>query len=80
MTLYTAVPIDIVMAGFDAERSAAVTMEIEVGGIVMEVEPVDARSARIVRLLRCELNDYLNNAYMPGQLVRFTPFLDKDNP
>lgn len=73
MTLYTTMPLEVVLDGLHQEREA--DLEVEINGILMQVAPVDASSARIVRLLRCSLNDYLDPAYAPGQMIHYKPAL-----
>ncbi|WP_260399925.1 YlzJ-like family protein [Peribacillus simplex] len=39
----------------------------------MEVEPMGEEQARIVRLLDCGLEHYLNSSYAPGSIIRYIP-------
>ncbi|MNU10860.1 hypothetical protein D3C72_2582700 [compost metagenome] len=50
-------------------------LEVSVNGINMQVEMVEGGQARVVRLLSCNANDYLNPAYSPGSLLEFQPYL-----
>ncbi|AJY76623.1 YlzJ-like family protein [Paenibacillus beijingensis] len=69
MTLYTNMPLELVLDGFHGERPSLMT--IRINGVVMEVEPVAPGTGKIVRLLECDLYQYLNAQYAPGELVSF---------
>lgn len=69
MTLHTVMPMELVLQGFDVDPEA--THEVQVKGIKMEVIPVAPGMGRIVRLLDCTLNDYLNPQLNPGSIVHY---------
>jgi hypothetical protein len=71
MILYTEVPLDAVLEGWDAPRPAAAEMTIN--GVPMQIEPLSPFHGRIVRLLSPDPMHYLNPAYAPGQLIEFKP-------
>ncbi len=71
MTLYSIVPEDQVLAGLDDMKS--VTQHIEMNGITMEVEPLNAQQAKIVRIYSSNVQDYLNPNHTPGQIINFLP-------
>ncbi len=73
MTIYTNMPIELVLSGVDQPRQAE--MEIEINGVLMQVAPLNATSGTIVRLLNCPLQTYLNPAYAPGQLIQYHPVI-----
>lgn len=73
MTIYTSMPIELVLSGMEQPREADIELELE--GMLMQVSPVNATSGRIVRLLRCPLEAYLNPAYAPGQMIHYRPTL-----
>jgi len=73
MTMYTNMPIELVLNGMDQPRPA--DMELEIDGVLMQVAPLNATSGTIVRLLRCPLQTYLNPAYAPGQLIQYHPVI-----
>jgi hypothetical protein len=50
--------------------------ELTVDGITMQVEKVGLNQAKIVRLLSCRPDDYLNAAYTPGTMIQFHPSLE----
>lgn len=69
MTLYTAMPLELVFEGFQSERPPLVTIRKD--GIVMQVEPIAPGTGKIVRLLHCELYKYLDARYAPGAVVSY---------
>ncbi|MBJ9990273.1 MULTISPECIES: YlzJ-like family protein [unclassified Paenibacillus] len=72
MMLHTIMPLDAVWEeGFTPVQTA----EVRLQGILMEVKPLDAGRAEIVRLLDCPLESYLKPAFAPGQVIRYIPTL-----
>lgn len=69
MTLYTTMPLELVLKGY--EDDVEPTQEVWVSGIKMQVVPIAADMGKIVRLLECSLNDYLNPSFTPGSIVRY---------
>lgn len=55
------------------DQAAVMSREIRVDGILMEVEPMAEGQAKIVRLLDCGLQDYLDPRYAPGSIIRYIP-------
>lgn len=49
--------------------------EVELNGVLMQVRMDGGNKATIVRLLRCNLDCYLDNAYAPGGQIVFKPEL-----
>jgi hypothetical protein len=43
--------------------------EVSIQGMLMQVEPLEGGQARIVRLLQCPLDKYLDPAFAPGAVV-----------
>ncbi|WP_248926312.1 YlzJ-like family protein [Paenibacillus hamazuiensis] len=74
MIFYTPMPMDIVMEGFDKQEEPSY-FEITLNGVHMQVQAINERQASIVRILSCELQDYLNPQYAPGKLIEFQPVL-----
>lgn len=74
MIHYTVLPLEAVMEGIDHEDFPR-PVEIVMNGVTMQVHPINARQARIVRLISCNLQDYLNPQYAPGRMIEFQPFL-----
>jgi len=67
MTLYTVMAMEEVWEG--AFNNYTATREVSVQGMLMQVEPMEEGRARIVRLLNCPLNCYLNSAFSPGSII-----------
>ncbi|WP_168122196.1 YlzJ-like family protein [Paenibacillus sp. HB172176] len=70
MTLYTAVPFELVFQGYDQEPEQL--HEISTGGIRMQIVAVAPGIGRIVRLLECRLDDYLRPELAPGTLIHYS--------
>ncbi|WP_054028930.1 YlzJ-like family protein [Bacillus sp. FJAT-28004] len=69
MTLYTNMPLEVVLEGFndDMEQSH----EVWSNGVKMQVTPIAPGMGKIIRLLDCSLDDYLNPNLMPGTIVNY---------
>jgi hypothetical protein len=76
MTIYTAVPLELVLDGIQNEPGPFA--EVTVRGMKMQVEPIAPGIGRIVRLLDAPLNSYLRPELTPGSTVHYadagTPF------
>jgi hypothetical protein len=75
MTLYTIMPDEVVWAGQESWQPEY--MDVEINGISMQVERLNASQARVVRLYSGNVQDYLNPAYAPGSMLEFQPFFRK---
>lgn len=76
MIVYSIVPEDIVFDGI--EDFSPDYMDLELNGISMQIEPMNAKQARIVRLYSTDAQDYLNPQFAPGSVINFNPvFLNK---
>ncbi|SDC88178.1 YlzJ-like protein [Paenibacillus sp. UNCCL117] len=77
MIHYTVLPMEAVREGIDSPppSSHLQTMEISLGGVTMQVQPLNASQAAIVRLISCDLQDYLNPRLAPGQIIEFQPVI-----
>jgi len=71
MTIYTAMPIELVLDGVQAEPAPLV--EVSVNGLTMQVSPIAPGLGRIVRLLAAPLDAYLLPEYAPGQTIKYAP-------
>ncbi|OXM84729.1 YlzJ-like family protein [Paenibacillus rigui] len=69
MIHYTVLPLDAVMDGI--ETMEASTIEVTMNGITMQVQPMNATQASIVRILSPNPQDYLNPLYSPGRVIQF---------
>ncbi|MBW4083307.1 YlzJ-like family protein [Paenibacillus sp. S150] len=67
MTLYTVIPMEQVFEG--AIQLTQPLEEINFQGLLMQVEPLERGQARIVRLLDCPLEKYLDPALSPGAII-----------
>ncbi len=75
MTLYTIMPDEVIWAGQESFQPEY--MDVEINGISMQVERLNASQARVVRLYSSNVQDYLNPAYAPGSMLEFQPFFCK---
>ncbi|MBB3109453.1 hypothetical protein FHS18_001505 [Paenibacillus phyllosphaerae] len=69
MTLYTSMPLELVLDGVNTQPGPFV--DVVHGGVKMQVEPVSPGIGRIVRLLECPLDAYLDPQYAPGTIVTY---------
>ncbi len=72
MILHTVLPIELVLEGLDQDRRF---VEVDIGGVRMQVEPVSAEEATIVRIISTDPRDFLNPSLQPGRRIRFAPSL-----
>ncbi len=70
MTLYTSMPLELVLDGFHNEPEPL--HEVWAAGVKMQVVPLAPGVGRIVRLLECNLHDYLRPELAPGSVISFT--------
>lgn len=71
MTMYTAMPLELVFDGF--HNAPGPFVETTVRGMTVQLVPVAPGIGRIVRLLSAPLNCYLMPEYAPGQLMGYAP-------
>jgi hypothetical protein len=71
MTLYTAMPLELVLDGIQNEPGPFV--EVTIKGVTMQLQPVSPGIGRLVRLLNAPLDCYLRPEYLPGQMICFHP-------
>jgi hypothetical protein len=69
MIIYTSMPLELVYEGF--ENFIPQHEEIVHNGVSMVVEPFGTHQSKIVRLLSCNPQDYLNPSYSPGSVIHF---------
>ncbi|MDQ8733298.1 YlzJ-like family protein [Paenibacillus sp. LHD-38] len=69
MTLYTNMPLELVLEGFNDEMESL--QEVWSNGVKMQVMPVAPGMGKIVRLIECNLHDYLNPNLSPGTIVHY---------
>ncbi|MFD2670041.1 YlzJ-like family protein [Marinicrinis sediminis] len=76
MILYTPVPLEQIWEGMDEQTEHF--QEIEVEGITMQVQAVDARTATIVRIISSDPAHYMHPKLQPGCQVSYRPALAQD--
>jgi hypothetical protein len=69
MTIYTNMPLELVLEGLHDEVEKV--QEVWANGVKMQVMPVAPGMGKIVRLIECGLDDYLNPNLMPGTIVHY---------
>jgi hypothetical protein len=70
MTLYTNMPLELVLDGFQADRGPYA--EVMVSGVLLQVEPIHPGIGKIVRLLDGPLDSYLRPELNPGNLISYS--------
>jgi hypothetical protein len=80
MTLYTSMPLELVLSGMDREPGPFVEVGRE--GLTMLVAPTAPGVGRIVRLIAAPLDCYLRPEFAPGSLVFYgqTDLMEKMPP
>ncbi|GKS09963.1 YlzJ-like family protein [Paenibacillus chitinolyticus] len=71
MTHYTILPDEVIYEGLDEHEPRF--RDVEISGILMQVEAVDESRVRIVRLYSPEPKHYLNPLFTPGSLINYVP-------
>lgn len=71
MILWSPLPAEVVLDGFDAPPRPA--MELRHHGRLLLVEPVTANQVRLVRLISSDATDYLHPALQPGRILDLVP-------
>ncbi|QJD83318.1 YlzJ-like family protein [Cohnella herbarum] len=74
MTLYTILPLELVLDGIQNDPPPYV--EATVQGVTMQLLPLAPGIGKIVRLLSAPLDYYLLAEYAPGQTVCYHPTLE----
>lgn len=67
MILYSVISAEQVWEG--AIQAPPSSREVVVQGILMQVEPLDEGRGRVIRLLDCPLNRYLDSGLAPGAII-----------
>ncbi|TXK81924.1 YlzJ-like family protein [Paenibacillus sp. N3.4] len=78
MIHYSVIPMDVIFEGMESFEPRY--MEIEQGGVFMQIEPINGFQARIVRLYSCNPQDYLNAHYTPGTIISYSPVFEGISP
>ncbi len=66
MLLYTPLPAEQVLEGSDKEINIE---EINYKGIKIQVEDINGKNYKIMRLISSNPNDYLNPEFQPGNMI-----------
>lgn len=67
MSLYTTMPLELVLDGWDREPGPFV--DLTVRGVTMRLVPVAPGIGRIERLIHAPLECYLRPEFAPGQMI-----------
>ncbi|MGB9839745.1 YlzJ-like family protein [Thermovenabulum sp.] len=70
MILYTPMPYEIIMEGFEKSNVNFKEILIDVD-LKLIVEPMDNFSAKIIRIISSNPMDYLNPEFQPGKIILF---------
>lgn len=65
--LWTAMPVDLVIAGLEPEAPAAMEMMVE--GRLLQVLPGQSGTGTVQRLLSTDPQDYLDPRWQPGTVI-----------
>jgi hypothetical protein len=66
MLLYTPLPIDMIMEGYDSEINLE---EITYKGVTMQAQPLDNKTYKIIRIISSNPYDYLRPELQPGNII-----------
>jgi hypothetical protein len=69
MTIYTSMPLELVFNGYDQQPGPFV--DITIGNVKMQIEPLSPGIGKIVRLLECPLDAYLRPEFTPGNVIAY---------
>lgn len=64
--LYTIMPPEEIWA---EEQEDVELKDVDFQGCMMQIEPVDTATGKVVRILSTDPQDYLNPAFQPGSIV-----------
>jgi hypothetical protein len=71
MIMYSIVSNEQIFEGIDNEQTEI--EEVNIDGVMMQVQAINSRQAKIIRLISPNPQDYLNPSFMPGQLIHYKP-------
>lgn len=74
MIHYSVVPMDVIFEGAEAFQPHYV--DIDQGGVKLQIEPLSGFQGRIVRLYSCNPQDYLKEQYAPGTIISYSPAIE----
>jgi hypothetical protein len=70
MIIHSIVADEVIFAGIE---DIVAPEEMLVNGLLMQVERMSNNEVRLIRLISPDLEPYLNDTYLPGQIIRFIP-------
>ncbi|MGB9813570.1 MAG: YlzJ-like family protein [Thermovenabulum sp.] len=70
MILYTTMPMEIIMEGFDKVNINYKEINVK-ENLRLIIEPIDNFSAKVIRIISSDPMDYLNPEYQPGNIILF---------
>ncbi|WP_010269408.1 YlzJ-like family protein [Paenibacillus senegalensis] len=71
MTIYSPMPEELIFQGMDEANYEF--QHIQLDGIDIQVQMVNANQAKIVRIFSPIADHYLNPSYSPGTIITFPP-------
>lgn len=77
MTLYTTMPLELVLDGIHNELGPFI--EVTIQGATFQLAPITPGMGRIVRILNAPLDYYLRTEYAPGQTICYHPTSEPAN-
>lgn len=69
MLIYSPMPPELIWEGYDEFKPQY--EEINLDGILIQIEPLGNNHARVVRIFSTDPPDYLNSLYQPGNIIRY---------
>lgn len=67
MIIHSIIPDEILYAGIENIEAPE---EMQVHGVLLQVERISIDQIKVVRVISPELEPYMNDAYLPGQIIR----------
>ncbi|QJC52230.1 hypothetical protein HGI30_12115 [Paenibacillus albicereus] len=69
MTLYTIMPLELVLNGTDDEREP--WLEARLDGVLLQLEPLEPGWGKVVRIVDGPLESFLDPRFQPGAVLPF---------
>jgi hypothetical protein len=68
--LYTVIPVEDVLEGWEVDPPQ--TVDVMVGGVLLQVEPLSQFAGRVERVISSDPQVYLEPQFQPGSVLRWT--------
>ncbi|KLU40403.1 MAG: hypothetical protein AA931_02040 [Peptococcaceae bacterium 1109] len=68
--LYTVIPVEDVLEGWEVDPPQ--TVDVMVGGVLLQVEPLSQFTGRVERVISSDPQVYLDPQFQPGSVLRWT--------